>query len=447
MNIYFTVILFLFFLCSEGNAQLVVAPNSNTNMLVNEFLGAGISLSGTPTKFCNSNGTGFFSNGHSTSCPLDSGIILSTGYASFLDRTATFTASAGLNFGMNDPDLLTLNPQSNTDICYLQFDFIPTHDSLVFDYVFGSEEYLEWVGSVFNDVFGFFVTGPNPQGGTYNNTNLALVPTSSSIVSINSINDVSNSGYYINNYPTGAVSGINDPNFTLDGFTTKMEIGLSVVPNASYTIKMVVGDVSDPLWDSYVLLHSRSFRSFSATTLAIQLLSFTGKETNDGILLEWETGQEIEHRGFEIEHSLDGVYWDKIGDIEGVGNSQTVNAYSLLHQDNLQRWNYYRLAIIDQAGNTVYSDVLAVECKKDNNGFNLFPTYVSKSNRIITIETKDLSSEDCTLTIYDILGKEVLAKKLANRREEIDISSLKQGCYLGTFGTVGLRKTIQFFVE
>ena len=175
MKIYYTIIFLFFIGTPKISAQITVNTNSNTNLLVDQFLGTGMNLSGSPSKFCNSNGTGLFSNGHSTSCPLDSGIILSTGYASFLDRPATFTASAGLNFGMNDPQLLSLNPQSNTDICYLQFDFIPDYDSLAFEYVFGSEEYLEWVGSVFNDVFGFFVSGPNPQGGNYNNLNLALV--------------------------------------------------------------------------------------------------------------------------------------------------------------------------------------------------------------------------------------------------------------------------------
>ena len=102
---------------------------------------------------------------------------------------------------------------------------------------------------------------------------------------------------------------------------------------------------------------------------------------------------------------------------------------------------------IDEAENVVYSEVLAVEYKKDYSGFNLYPTYVSQSNRTITIETSDLSTEDCTLTIYDILGNEVLKRNLSAKREKIDLSFLKQGCYLGTFGSEGTRRTIQFFVE
>ena len=100
-------------------AQIVVSRTSNTTTLIDQLLGDAITLSGSPTKYCNGNGTGTFSDGHTTSCPLDSGIILSTGYASFLNRPATFTASAGLNYGMNDPDLYSLNFQSNTDICFL----------------------------------------------------------------------------------------------------------------------------------------------------------------------------------------------------------------------------------------------------------------------------------------------------------------------------------------
>ncbi|MCH2021961.1 MAG: T9SS type A sorting domain-containing protein [Saprospiraceae bacterium] len=445
MKVSFIIILYLVVCNININAQIIVSPNSNTSMLVNQFLGPGINLSGSPTKYCNSNGTGIFTNGHATSCPLDSGIILSTGYASFLDRPATFTASAGLNYGMNDPDLYSLKAQSNTDICYLQFNFIPDYDSLVFDYVFGSEEYLEWVGSVFNDVFGFFITGPNPLGGNYNNVNFAVVPTTSSIVSINSINNISNSSYYINNYPTGSVPGVNDPNFTLDGYTTKMEIALSVVAGSIYTIKMVVGDVSDPLWDSYVLLHSKSFRSFSSINLPLDNFSFSGNKINDGILLEWEAafGEGIE--GFELEHSSNGITWERIGYIQSSGNSQTIQKYDFVHQGISSNWNYYRLKILNGNNDYVYSKTIAIEYTDNINCFHLYPTYVY--NNQITIQSNYPLSNNSRFSIFDALGKSVLSKKITQFVENIDVSLLKSGWYIGQFESYGISKSMKFFIR
>ena len=58
----------------------------------------------------------------------------------------------------------------------LEFDFMANTDTITFNFIFGSEEYNEEVGSAYNDVFGAFVTGPDPQGGTYQNRNIATIP-------------------------------------------------------------------------------------------------------------------------------------------------------------------------------------------------------------------------------------------------------------------------------
>ena len=59
-----------------------------------------------------------------------------------------------------DPDLAYIAQQPVSYGGILEFDFCPAIDKASFDYVFGSEEYPEYVHSSFNDVFGFFVSGP-----------------------------------------------------------------------------------------------------------------------------------------------------------------------------------------------------------------------------------------------------------------------------------------------
>jgi hypothetical protein len=61
-------------------------------------------------------------------------------------------------------------------------------DTLKFRYAFGSEEYMEFANSSFNDVFGFFISGPNPSGGSYTNQNIALIPGTATPVTINNVN-------------------------------------------------------------------------------------------------------------------------------------------------------------------------------------------------------------------------------------------------------------------
>lgn len=144
----------------------------------------------------------------------------------------------------------------------LQFDFVPTGDSLSFRFVFGSDEYLEFVGSI-NDVFGFFLSGPGINGPYSNNaTNIALVPGTNLPVSINNVNDVSNSAYYINN-GTGYNAPYNaDARYIqYDGITRVLTANASVVCGATYHIKIAISDISDGILDSGVFLEAGSFKS------------------------------------------------------------------------------------------------------------------------------------------------------------------------------------------
>jgi len=99
-----------------------------------------------------------------SSVGLPNGMILATGNAnSASDLNLSNGASdPGIGF-TNDPDLDLIASNDLYDKCILEFDFIPTGDSINFNYVFGSEEYPEYVCSGFNDVFGFFLTGNNPS--------------------------------------------------------------------------------------------------------------------------------------------------------------------------------------------------------------------------------------------------------------------------------------------
>ena len=93
-----------------------------------------------------------------------------------------------------------------------------------FNYVFGSEEYPEFVNAGFNDAFGFFLSGPNPTGGMYVDQNLAIVPgTANTPVSIFNVNNVSNSAYYVDNGDGFTAPQNSDPTvIQFDGFTTPL---------------------------------------------------------------------------------------------------------------------------------------------------------------------------------------------------------------------------------
>ncbi|HLN52929.1 MAG TPA: choice-of-anchor L domain-containing protein [Lentimicrobium sp.] len=176
-----------------------------------------------------------------------------------------------------DPILTQLanNGLGSEDASVLEFDFIPQSNRVEFRYVFGSEEYPEFVNSSFNDVFGFFISGPgiegdfpSPPGFPDGAINIALVPNVliPTYVSINNINDGpnnngqgSNSMYYVNN-GTGNTPNLN-PYIQYDGFTTVLTAAADVEPCQTYHIKLVIGDIGDDQYDSGVFLEANSFSS------------------------------------------------------------------------------------------------------------------------------------------------------------------------------------------
>ncbi|HEY9113922.1 MAG TPA: choice-of-anchor L domain-containing protein [Bacteroidales bacterium] len=134
---------------------------------------------------------GYYTNGYFLGFSKPQGIVMSTGFAGNLDKdNACGPFESGNTSGGSDPDLVTANNGGGiNDACVIEFDFKPAGDSVKFNYVFGSEEYHEWVSPLFADVFGFFLSGPGINGNyTNNGINIAEVPGTHQPVSIGTVN-------------------------------------------------------------------------------------------------------------------------------------------------------------------------------------------------------------------------------------------------------------------
>ncbi len=189
---------------------------------------------------------------------LDKGIVMSTGAALDVRGPNNLGSTSTVNdfFVINpDPDLAgVIGDSSLNDQVIIEFDFIAVHNRLSFNYVFGSEEYLEFVNTGYNDVFGFFISGPGISGVE----NLAVLENGDP-VSVNSINDQVNSDKYVNN--GDGTSPNSDFYIQLDGYTTRLSAVADVIPCEVYHIKLAIADAGDATYDSGVFIESGSFRS------------------------------------------------------------------------------------------------------------------------------------------------------------------------------------------
>jgi len=236
-----------------------LASAAGATNLANMLAGAGVTINdvtftghiGTnQTKGGNSSSAGSFTGGGSI-IGFESGVVLSTGG---VKNVIGPNSNAGISQDNNlagDADLTTLAGGDTEDATFLEFDFIPTSDTVVLQYVFASEEYLEFVETGFTDVFGLFVNG----------VNVAKVPNSSTAVSINSINDATNSEYFVNND-----NGSFDTE--MDGRTVVLfTIQIAVNPNVENDIKLAIADRGDAQFDSNVFLRAGSFISIPSTVV------------------------------------------------------------------------------------------------------------------------------------------------------------------------------------
>lgn len=249
-------------------AQLITSTALTPAQLVqNVLLGGGltatnITYNGAPTAI------GSFI-GSSSNIGFAGGVIMASGdIANAIGPNNSGSQSTDFGTSSSDPDLSAIASGSLNDAAFLEFDFVPGSDTIKFRYAFGSEEYMVYANSSFNDAFGFFISGPNPAGGTYVNQNIALLPGSSTPVTINNVNLLNNPAYYFDN-GDGFGSGTAPDGLTIqyNGFTTVLTAIAPVICGQSYHIKLAIADVLDNSFDSGVFLEAGSFASAGSTTL------------------------------------------------------------------------------------------------------------------------------------------------------------------------------------
>lgn len=280
----FIFIVLLAFVFSKGYGQFTYTTcttAANVNNLVQNILVQGgvaisnVTYSGSIASAANSQ-FGSFTNASTSYLGLSSGIVLSTGYVPHIAQHGDSLGimSDQVNANAHDSDLckaagIALSDLSETyDACILEFDFVPMGDTVSFTYVFGSEEEPCWVCDQYDDVFGFFLSGPG-IAGTYSRgaVDIALIPGTTYPVSVNTVNDghigsrvttslcpgygLNYAMYYINNLP--------DPYIVCGGLTKVFTAKHRVTPCKTYHIKLAICDTYNGKYDSDVFLGANSF--------------------------------------------------------------------------------------------------------------------------------------------------------------------------------------------
>ncbi len=278
MNHFYSKSALLFGLCLAVilplKAQITTDSEITVSDLINDvMLGDGvnafnITYNGLPGDTTTVQ-VGYF-DAQGSNFPIQEGLVMATANVEIIHGGLTNQPD---NF-QNDPDLMALSGQNMNNCAIIEFDFTVDSDSVIFDYIFASAEYNSFTCTNFNDVFGFFLSGPGISGPFSDDAiNIALIPGTDTPVGVNTVNGgaptgsgsfqncfdanpnfVEDSQYFIdnNNVPNSISS-------TLNGHTVTLTARSPITCGETYHIKLAIGNAVDQGFQSAVFLRKGSF--------------------------------------------------------------------------------------------------------------------------------------------------------------------------------------------
>lgn len=225
-------------------AELPIDTSATAMDMAEEMFGTGVQIvSASYTGAAES--SGIYTNGNSMApgvTPSDTGVILSTGYAASITNSTgdanLYTDTSGAINAAGDDALSGIAGTTTYDAAIFEASFIPQGSMLTMQIVFSSEEYLEYVGSEFNDAVGIWVNGVQ-----------AVLRVGEGDITVNNINDSSNENLYVHN-PTDSETA----NAEKDGFTVTLSLDAPVMAGVVNTIRIGVADASDEQYGSNLLI-------------------------------------------------------------------------------------------------------------------------------------------------------------------------------------------------
>jgi hypothetical protein len=217
-------------------------------------------------------------------------------------------------------------------------------------------------------------------------------------------------------------------------------------PNNSHITHYTSGQWKDQTTGAYVADNSYSsdhryreaagitgFSPFgvkSGSPLPIELLYFHAYKFGDFVRLDWQTAVEINNDHFEVEWSKDGWNFEKIGEVEGAGNTTDIQFYDFLHRYPVAGANYYRLKQVDYDGLFEYTNIIQVDFIRENiPGITLFPNPVT-DNLQVRLSRNLTSSHTGTALIFNTVGQIMKTVSIDEDRISIDVSRLAAGHYI-----------------
>ncbi len=215
---------------------------------------------------------------------------------------------------------------------------------------------------------------------------------------------------YLGTYETDADSefdlSVNLGAYTLIGEVANATSGTNVCANWPGLLQLTeyewYAEVFDgentttgPLW---------TFTTPAGGPLPVSYITLTATPEIKSVKLDWRTSVEINNHHFNIERSVNGSSFTKIGEVPGSGNTSTYHDYVFYDDAPLKGRSFYRVQQVDNDSKFKYSDIVAVKYA-DKTKVEIFPNPVTGSD--INIFFNETVKGQVTIRIHDMAGREI----------------------------------------
>lgn len=175
----------------------------------------------------------------------------------------------------------------------------------------------------------------------------------------------------------------------------------------------------------YAKLKNVYVTGLATDVLPLELVSFTGKISNQSAVLNIVTANENNAAFLIIERSLDALTFNSVGKL--TAQNKQNNFYEFTHADELKPVMYYRLKLVDKDGSFTYSKTIRM-IYQEQNKMHVFP---NPANGIIQVAFQ-LQGEPSVISLLDLTGKTIATYPCSMNEQikQIDISRFTSGAYI-----------------
>lgn len=175
-----------------------------------------------------------------------------------------------------------------------------------------------------------------------------------------------------------------------------------------------------------------SFSTYNIS-LPIELLRFTARASDSGVVLEWLTASERSNDYFVVERSRDALTFERLQKMKAAGTTQRVTRYQWTDPSPFPEGNYYRLRQTDHNGTSSYSESLYASGSPSARAA-VCQWYPNPCQDLLTMVTWLAQAESILFQVRDLSNRVLLEKRVSasegKNETALNISNLPDGVYL-----------------